>query len=670
MRERGRPRARGRLVATTLGVTVAAVVFGGQTAGGAAANTAGVTMTATAAETSQTAPQGLVRSITKGASVSFPASMANGQPSGVQTHELAPGVGPDANASVPRSHSRGPRGKNRSADVLRPPVVAPTRVDGSVGLKRSWLGLDGFDQRYANGGNQFSVEPPDQGLCVGNGYALEAVNDVLKVYRTDGSAATGVSDLNTFYGYPAQIDRTTGIQGPFVTDPTCIYDHGSGRFFLVVLTLEVDGTTGALLGPNHLDLAVSRTGNPTGRWDIYRLPVQDDGTQGTPKHKNCPCIGDYPHIGSDANAVFLTTNEYPFSNDPGVYGNNFNGAQIYALDKSALAAGASRLHVVHFENTFLPSGDSKVPGFTVWPAQVPDSLYATAQGGTEYFLSSVAGEEAQPRRFTGMADRIGVWSVSNTRTITGPRPDLQLQRGLVHSEVYGVPPLSEQKVGPVPLRDCILTNCNDILGAGIKPPRQQPEGPLDSNDSRMQQVYYSGGRLYGALDSVMRVNGTLQAGIAWFAVKPGTTAGSSTVARQGYVGVAANNVNYPALAVLPDGTGAMAFSLVGHDYYPTAAYTLFGPSGAGAVQIGARGRAPQDGFSEYQAFADPGQPARPRWGDYSAAVTDGSSIFMGTEYIESRCSFSQFRTDMTCDGTRAPLINWATRIYQVTPQLQ
>ena len=665
MHGKARPRARGRLVA--LGVTVAAMVLGGQSAASVASDAAGAATAATTANAAQTAPQGLLRTITKNASVSFPASRAAGQPSGVQAHELPPGEGPEGDSSAMRSHSKGPRGKNHSADVLRPPVVPPTRVNGSEGLNRSWLGLDGFDQRYANGGNQFSVEPPDQGLCVGNNYVVEAVNDVVRVYRTNGSAATAVSDLNSFYGYPAQIDRTTGLTGPFVTDPTCIYDHGSGRFFLVVLTLEVDPETGAFLGPNHLDLAVSRTSDPTGRWDIYRLPVQDDGTQGTPKHTDCPCIGDYPHIGSDAHAVFLTTNEYPFTDAPGLYGNNFNGAQIYALDKAALVSGTSRINVVHFQNTFLPSGDSKVPGFTVWPAQVPDSHYATAQGGTEYFLSSIAGEEAQPRRFTGMADRIGVWSVTNTETITDRRPDLQLQRGLVHSEVYGVPPLSDQKTGPVPLRDCVLVNCNDVLGVGVTPPRHESEGQLDSNDSRMQQVYYSGGRLYGALDTVMRVDGSLQAGIAWFAVRPGSTAGSSTVARQGYVGVAENNVNYPAIAVLPDGTGAMAFTLVGQDYYPTAAYTLFDSSGPGDVQIGALGRAPQDGFSEYTAFLDPGQTLRPRWGDYSAAVTNGSNVFMATEYIQSRCTFSQFRTDMTCGGTRAPLINWATRIYSVTP---
>src|SRR5690348_6840824 len=99
-------------------------------------------------------------------------------------------------------------------------------------------GLNHYQQRYSRGGNQFSVEPPDQGMCVGNGFVVEVVNDVFNVY----SAATGASvlpdntatnivggfprnvnhaiDLNSFYGYPPAINRTTGVRGQFVTDPS------------------------------------------------------------------------------------------------------------------------------------------------------------------------------------------------------------------------------------------------------------------------------------------------------------------------------------------------------------------------------------------------------------------------------------------------------------------
>ena len=96
-------------------------------------------------------------------------------------------------------------------------------------------GLNFHDQRFANGGNQFSVEPPDQALCVGNGYILESVNDVLQVYDSAGNALLNGGepvDLNTFYGYPPAIVRSgpnVGQRGPSITDPVCIYDQEIGR---------------------------------------------------------------------------------------------------------------------------------------------------------------------------------------------------------------------------------------------------------------------------------------------------------------------------------------------------------------------------------------------------------------------------------------------------------
>src|SRR3954454_23817623 len=88
-------------------------------------------------------------------------------------------------------------------------------------------GLNFYQQRYSRGGNQFSVEPPDQGMCVGNGFVVEAVNDVLNVFDTSGNSvlpdntSTNIVagfprnvnhavDLNSFYGYPPAINRTTG----------------------------------------------------------------------------------------------------------------------------------------------------------------------------------------------------------------------------------------------------------------------------------------------------------------------------------------------------------------------------------------------------------------------------------------------------------------------------
>ncbi len=61
-----------------------------------------------------------------------------------------------------------------AATAVRPNAV----VRNGPQLLASFDGMNHRDQRTANGGNQFSLEPPDQGLCVGNGHVVEVINDV------------------------------------------------------------------------------------------------------------------------------------------------------------------------------------------------------------------------------------------------------------------------------------------------------------------------------------------------------------------------------------------------------------------------------------------------------------------------------------------------------------
>ncbi len=107
-----------------------------------------------------------------------------------------------------------------------PIVGTSVRAKSAPQFKTGFEGLNLFQQRYARGGNQFTVEPPDQGLCVGNGYVFEAVNDVVNIYNESGQSVlpdntstnivtgfpTDVNhavDLNSFYGYAPAINRST-----------------------------------------------------------------------------------------------------------------------------------------------------------------------------------------------------------------------------------------------------------------------------------------------------------------------------------------------------------------------------------------------------------------------------------------------------------------------------
>ncbi len=566
------------------------------------------------------------------------------------------GTQPRVNRTIAKGAAQGPTVRGRGRAKSNPELVT------------TLPGLNFHDQRFANGGNQFSVEPPDQGVCAGNGFVLESVNDVLQIFDSTGQAVTGVVDLNTFYGYPPAINRAVSpLQfGPSITDPSCHFDRDTQRWFHSVLTLDrASPTTTALSGANHLDIAVSTTADPTGSWVVYKIPVQNDGTQGTPDH-HCilringvnhhgPCLGDYPHIGADANGFYVTTNEFSLS------GPGFFGAQVYALSKHQLAANAPAVDAFLF-NTSDPSLLlDGTPGFTVWPALSTGGVFDTDNGGTEFFLSSQAVFSD-----IGLDNRLRVWSLTNTSSLDSASPAPALSARVATVIPYAVPGSSKQPAGDLPLLSCVADPaCAPKVGATT---HANVEARLPSNDSRMQQVSYANGKLWGALDTGIAFSGLpgVFAGIAFFSLNPN----SLHVAQQGYVALENNNLTYPALAVTESGRGALAFTVVGNDHFPSAGYTsLDAKIGAGDIHVVSEGLGPQDGFTGYLPLVN---PIRPRWGDYGAAATDGNNIWIASESTEQTCTYADYLVDTpaspfgTCNGTRASLGNWGTRMTKLS----
>src|SRR6266508_2587981 len=564
-------------------------------------------------------------------------------------------------------------------------------------------GLNHYQQRFARGGNQFSLEPPDQGLCVGNGYVVETVNDVLNIF----SPATGASvlpditatnivggfprnvnhavDLNSFYGYPPAIDRAHGnLRGQFVTDPSCLYDAATQRFFVVVLTLEVVPTTGAFTTVNHLDIAVSQTSNPTGGWNIYRVDVTNDGTN-TGGANPGPFLGDYPHIGADANGFYITTNAYPWCC------NGFSGAQIYAFSKAQLAAGPASVNVAHIDTSGLVNAPSDAgstqPGFTLWPSQSPGTTsFDLDAGGTEYFLSSNAADEAQKpvsgTAGTRTSNQLIVWALTNTSSLNTASPALTLGNKILTVGQYGVPPKQQQPGSgtlpdaTVPQGHCLNDETTQLFNgqfgcwrllvsatahadeAGVV--RTEVVQSPDSNDTRVQQVMYANGKLWGALDTAVNPDsGPQRAGIAWYIVKPDLSTGSlaAKLALSGYLGATGYDFTYPAIGVTASGRGVMAFTATGDSVFPSAAYApIDAKVGVGAwnTVTGGEGAAVDDGFTSYRQQVN---PLRTRWGDYGAASVDGNSIWIASEYIAHACGYTTWGGPFFTGGTGYNLLD-------------
>ncbi len=578
--------------------------------------------------------------------------------------ELAPAVGPEA-ATVREAvanRSLSSRAKaTRGGPGLSGITVSSTDVSTAAGAT-SFSGIDHFQQRFGvSGGNQWSLEPPDQALCVGGGYVFEAVNNAIAIYDTSGTELAS-DGLNHFFGYPFEIDRSAGVAGPKqTTDPTCLYDPGTNRFFVTILTYDSDAAGNNLAsGTNTLDTAVSPVGTPFGTWSITHIDATDDGSHGTPNHPNCPCLGDYPHIGVDANGFYITTNEYPWFVD------GFNGSQIYAMSKAELASGASSVTVTQIDtNRADPNGN---PGFTVWPAQSPTAAqFDASAGGTEYFLSTNGAEEANG---DDSSTELLTWSITNTSSLAS-NPHIGFH--VVSSTVgkYAVPLPADQKAGPVPLADCLNVTWCAKTALGTPNKYKETERPLDSLDSRMQQVTYANGLLYGSHGTAVDVGSPLvqKAGVAWYITDPSTDDAngnlSTTVVHQGRIANAGNNLVMPALGVRPDGSAVIGVTLAGADHYPSAAYINLSAAGAtGNILVLAEGVGPEDGFAGYRAFG-----GRPRWGDYGAAAVDASgNLWVANEWIAQSCTFAQFAsTNFTCGDTRTLLANWSTRISKVAP---
>ena len=322
-------------------------------------------------------------------------------------------------------------------------------------------------------------------------------------------------------------------------------------------------------------------------------------------------------------------------------------------------------------------------------------------GGTEYFLSSNAADEATHpvAGFGGnyTSSQIVEWTLTNTASLNTGSPALSLSNRLVAVNQYALPPKQRQPgygttadkttTPDVAQGDCINdTTTSTVAGVGCwrllfasEPAHTEVISTPDSNDTRMQQVDYANGKLWGALDTAVTINNTNQAGIAWYILNPS----NGGIVKQGTYGVAGADLTYPAIGATAAGRGVMAFSYTDATTNPSAAYAAIdASSGVGDTHIIATGAARDDGFTSYKSQV--GNPPRTRWGDYGAAAVDGNNVWIASELTQSSaCNYTDWGGPYfggtgdnllgTCGGashgpgTRTALANWNTEISKLTP---
>ena len=486
-------------------------------------------------------------------------------------------------------------------------------------------GLDHFDQRNADNGNQFSLEPPDQALAVGNGYVVEVVNNGLNVYDTSGAPllAAPVS-TNRFFNQVSEINRSNGNQqGPSLSDPRAYYDSDLKRFF-VVEWATLNDASGAPLNISVQFVAVSTTSDPTGTYRIYSYETTNAGVSG------CPCFPDYQQIGLDKNGLYITANLF------GIASGSFAGVKIYALPKLALANGTPGT-IAQFRP--LPKD------FTIHPTVVPPGgAFASANGGTEYLVESQADLTA-----TGRAQALNFWAISGTSSLKTTTPKLTLTKTSANTQAYGndssgaLPP-GVQADGPRPL--------------GGPSGLNEPVPLLNADDARVSSApVYVNGRVWTVVGTAVQGAQYSYNAVAWFSAKvAGGTAVTATVDKQGIIQLAPGiSLLYPEIVMSVAGKGAIGATLTGPATFPSTAAILISANGTtGAVTPSGIGALPDDGFTAYPQYGGAGVG---RWGDYGeGAIDELGGIWLANEYIPD-----------TATHPRSPLANWGTYLTTITP---
>src|SRR5262245_32386176 len=103
----------------------------------------------------------------------------------------------------------------------------------------AFKGLNSYDDAAVAGDE---LEPPDQALCEGAGYAVEAVNIVMRIYDNAFHFAAATLSLDVFF---QKAEQQTQWADDFLSDPQCYYDPGQGHWFLTVADADLTGFTGS-----------------------------------------------------------------------------------------------------------------------------------------------------------------------------------------------------------------------------------------------------------------------------------------------------------------------------------------------------------------------------------------------------------------------------------------
>src|SRR5215468_8421606 len=272
--------------------------------------------------------------------------------------------------AFPKGARRLPSGRFSATEAAPGAPAAAGAATAAPSALVNFNGVSSRDSEFTNYNLEF--EPPDQGLCQGHGFVLEAVNSAYRIYRTTGKTVRGPFNINDLFNVGGK---------EFTSDPRCWFDPATQTWFATILFLNDTFTAGSLL------IAVRHAPDPLGLWNEYSIDTTDAS-----RGNGCPCFGDQPRIGIDQTNLYITVDNFS------IQGPQFFGSQLYALDKADLVAGKPLTHFVRF--------DGLTPGGPQQHTVAPQPALSTGKPNAEYFLGALDPNDQGDHR-------ISVWAMTN-----------------------------------------------------------------------------------------------------------------------------------------------------------------------------------------------------------------------------------------------------------------
>ncbi len=170
---------------------------------------------------------------------------------------VAPTTGPTAGAlGQTATHSSRAAHALPHATSNSPAAAAVPNVSGitpavASSLLANFNGTSSNDSRTTNFNQEF--EPPDQGLCVGNGYVLEPVNSAYRIFKTNG---------RPWKARPTSTDLFDQGLTQFTSDPRCFYDPATNTWFATILFLSGGEAVDGIVAARHRGEQLGQPGEP------------------------------------------------------------------------------------------------------------------------------------------------------------------------------------------------------------------------------------------------------------------------------------------------------------------------------------------------------------------------------------------------------------------------